>query len=463
MYTFVDTNKPGYVKSCNTLYDAFNEYTKVVFSLNHLSSFSLDYCNGLYVYGNECAYSVDFDKMMIKCKNTLYCNYLDPNMFDINGVSMTLMMNKVTNNVKHVEKSKVEPMVEFINDSNLKWNGDKTFVEQPRQESESKSAPKTKDTAENLKNDTLNLIKECSNLLMPKPKNSYVDQLTQPLESFLPKMKSDNDSNSTVDDDDITFLVDSESEPPSELESDAESSTSSVASNSSANDAALDEIKQMIKLLEQEKKDALKDLEKEKAEHEKQQKNAVEYNSKMNELRRDVFKEKEKEEERQNIYRAGKTTYRRISADLEEGKIDDVPIMFKDKYYIYQFMDENDILDEDNEYETFITVFNRMYPPKEDKYSKFKKGYVPHNINYLDEEQKKKFLEKVTLKDDVIEEFINKNTKIPPLEDILNKKYEDDSSDVSDVSSVKTEELSDSEEDENVKVQVQTQVEVQST
>jgi hypothetical protein len=289
------------------------------------------------------------------------------------------------------------------------------------------------------------------------PRNSsnkpFIDKLSKkPIESYLPKVKTDNDTNSTVDDDNLSTGLsnaDTESILPSELGSNA-----SVCSNvSDVDESALKEMKEIIKLLEQEKENAMKEVKKEEKKHEKEEDTAVNYNTELNDLKREIYKEKEKEKERINIFNAGKTSYRRISSDLEEGKIDDVPLMFQDKYHIYKFMDERDILDEENDYETYITIFNKMYPPKEDKYADLKKGYVPHNINYLNEEQRKKYSEKAMIGDDEITEFIKNIKHIPSLEEILNATVDasdtDDSSVVSDVSSVKTADLSDNEESEN--------------
>lgn len=427
------------VKSFTTLHDAFNEYTKMVLGMSGTNNFSVSYCNNMNIYRGDCVYTVDFTTNMIKCQNVLYCNYLDPKVFDLKGVPMTAIMNMLKfDGTSMAPTLKVKPL---------------TSLSQP-----ALVVPKpveyAKNNTDSLKENTLNLLKECADLLpINGPNKPFIDKLSKkPIESYLPKVKTDNDTNSTVDDDNLSTGLsnaDTESILPSELGSNA-----SVCSDvSDVDESTLKGMKEMIKLLEQEKENAMKELKKEGKKHEKEEDNAVNYNTELNDLKREIYKEKEKEKERINIFNAGKTSYRRISSDLEEGKIDDVPLMFQDKYYIYKFMDERDILDEENDYETYITIFNKMYTQKKDKYADLKKGYVPHNINYLNEEQRKKYSEKAMIGDDEITEFIKNRKHIPSLEEILNATVDasdtDDSSVVSDVSSVKTADLSDNEESEN--------------
>ena len=53
--------------------------------------------------------------------------------------------------------------------------------------------------------------------------------------------------------------------------------------------------------------------------------------------------------------------------DIKENKITDenIPIMFQKQYPILKFMDMNELLDKDDDYDTYKSLYNDMYPEVE--------------------------------------------------------------------------------------------------
>jgi hypothetical protein len=157
-------------------------------------------------------------------------------------------------------------------------------------------------------------------------------------------------------------------------------------------------------------------------------------------LRRD----KEKNEEMVRVFRCDKKVYRLIKEDVDNDiiKNDEIPSLFEDKYPIFEFMDSNNLivlndLPNDDEFKLYCEYYEEAYPPKiVDKDSN--KEYVPHNVNYLPEDEKNKFLEQEQKQQpDIINDFINKKCNLQ--ENYINKEdssdYESESSDDSDDSS----------------------------
>ncbi|QKF94084.1 hypothetical protein QKU48_gp0626 [Fadolivirus algeromassiliense] len=152
--------------------------------------------------------------------------------------------------------------------------------------------------------------------------------------------------------------------------------------------------------------------------------NFSEYCSDLGDRKRTLRREKEREEEKRNRYEANKSAYRKIKSDIECGKINEEKIseLFVKEYPIYKFMDQQNLLDKEDEYTTYVKLYNEMYP--EINKETVKEGYVPHNINYLSTEEQDKY-KNDSKKDDMIDEFIkNENDKIkekkyPPMEKIF--------------------------------------------
>jgi hypothetical protein len=182
-------------------------------------------------------------------------------------------------------------------------------------------------------------------------------------------------------------------------------------------------LKIMSDLTEQKKKENEK-LEQLKKQTENNEEQLCKMNDNLNDKKREHFKNKEKEEENKNVYIANKKAYYLIKQDIKTNKINEqtIPILFKDVYPIYKFMDERKLLNIDDEYVHYVTIFNELYPKKLID----NKAFVPHNINYLTEEEQKKYEHIKSSNKDMISNFIESNAsespnKRKPLEMILSE------------------------------------------
>jgi hypothetical protein len=93
--------------------------------------------------------------------------------------------------------------------------------------------------------------------------------------------------------------------------------------------------------------------------------------------------QKQKEEEKQRIFEADKKVYEKIKIDIIKERIseDNLPELFINKYPIFKFMDLNNLLDTDNDYDTYKSLYDEMYPPEK----KINDPYVQHNVHYQKE------------------------------------------------------------------------------
>ncbi|ARF09503.1 hypothetical protein Indivirus_1_126 [Indivirus ILV1] len=145
---------------------------------------------------------------------------------------------------------------------------------------------------------------------------------------------------------------------------------------------------------------------------------------KLGDAKREYRRNKEMEEEKKKKFEANKCAYRKMRQHLIDGKIteNDISPLFKKEYPIYKFMDEKDLLDKPDEYILYLNMYDELYPEKNEK-----SDYIPHNVNYLSAEEKKKYLDMKTTNQDIIEEFIygqpenNLVKKYPSLNEILEK------------------------------------------
>lgn len=118
----------------------------------------------------------------------------------------------------------------------------------------------------------------------------------------------------------------------------------------------------------------------------------------------------EKEKEKKRIFDADKFTYNKMKSDIMENKLleENISILFKQKYYIIKFMDENNHLDADYDFKLFTELFVNIYP-KTHENDEFRDHYISLNYNYLSEEQQNK-----------CKTFVNKNiNKIPSYDDLV--------------------------------------------
>ena len=188
-------------------------------------------------------------------------------------------------------------------------------------------------------------------------------------------------------------------------------------------DIDLEELeKEMNKLMELKKKEEDK-LTEMKDIYDKDYKNYSKFHDDLNDQKRFMRMDRERAAEKRRVYEADKRAYFMMVNDIKEGKIteDKISPLFKNKYPIYKFMDDKGLLDEDDEYETFLRLFNELYPPEDDSESS-NEDWIPHNYHYLTPEEKEKYKNSKSRHKDEIEEFIENNVEkktIRPLEDIL--------------------------------------------
>ncbi len=182
-------------------------------------------------------------------------------------------------------------------------------------------------------------------------------------------------------------------------------------------------LKKHIKQLEELKKQEQEKLDNMKDKLEEDIDNFSKYFDNLNDKKRFLRKDKDKEKERKRIFESDKRTYSLIKTDILDGKLDknNVPTLFTSKYPIFEFMDDNNLLDTDDDYLTYLKLYNDLYPEEANPTNG--NNYVPHNINYLSPKEKEKYAEIGDKYKNQIEEFIkNGNSdkkKYPPLDEIL--------------------------------------------
>jgi hypothetical protein len=149
---------------------------------------------------------------------------------------------------------------------------------------------------------------------------------------------------------------------------------------------------------------------------------------KLNDIKRDLTKNKEIEIERRNKFEANKKAFFKIRQDIKEGKFseDKISELFINEYPIYKFMDQMNMLNKPDDYIVYLSLYNELYEINTDKKHS---DYVPHNVNYLSEDDKQKYVKLKEQNKDLIEEFMNgkkTNKKYPSIEEILKSVDEDD-------------------------------------
>jgi hypothetical protein len=127
----------------------------------------------------------------------------------------------------------------------------------------------------------------------------------------------------------------------------------------------------------------------------------------------------EKLEQQKRQYDGAKSTYNKIKRDLNlpVGKRpfneDNIPILFADKYPIFKFMDDNNLFDTPNEFETFTEIYNTI-DNTQTKETKESNIFIPHNLHYLDESKQEEY-----------NKFISSTSKKHvPLDDLLKQQQE---------------------------------------
>ena len=186
-----------------------------------------------------------------------------------------------------------------------------------------------------------------------------------------------------------------------------------------------DDLKKQIEYLQKLKLEEQNKIDNLKKDQEKELDNFSNFNDKLNDDKRFFLREKERYEERKRKFEADKTVYKRINNDLQEGKIEDVPILFKEEYPLFQFMWEKNLLNIDGDFELYMNLYNSLYDKTNNEDDK---PYIPHNINYLCKEEQEKYKDVQEKYKDEIDNFMNNKKTYPSLNDVLEGISEDSSS-----------------------------------
>ena len=151
------------------------------------------------------------------------------------------------------------------------------------------------------------------------------------------------------------------------------------------------EMVEELKKAKDESKDSLKEL---KKRLKKDSLNLSEYNFQVTKIRQDLEREKERLQSEQNVFESERRfTYPKIREHIELGESskEDIPEMFLDKYPIFEYMEENDLLYKENAFEIYKSLYKDLHGDTEEESEESNEEYVPHNVNYLNEEERKKF------------------------------------------------------------------------
>lgn len=234
-------------------------------------------------------------------------------------------------------------------------------------------------------------------------------------ERKIPKIIDDPASKKDIDDslpkrDD--HISESESEEDTDITEDfAESEVSTIQLDEEFDNP--EDLLDVVDLLEAQKNESKDRLTKIKKNLEFDQDNLCEFNYEASMIKHDIERIKDRSEMEKRVFESEKNfTYPKIKDDIVKGRSDpcDIPDMFIKKYPVYEYMDKNNLLDKDDAFEIYQSLYYEIHGDSEeeennennnidDDYLKYKTEYY----KYLDEESK----------------IQKKNNK--PLEDILNE------------------------------------------
>jgi hypothetical protein len=237
--------------------------------------------------------------------------------------------------------------------------------------------------------------------------NVSKDLNLEPLIATRKKQVSDSDNNSVM-------FKDSDSESDSNSNSGSENNEDNEDNedvSSRIEKLLADQIKKLQEIKDEKEKEIL-EL---KEVHNEQKEALTDY---VCDLRADQMKmrlAKEKEDEHRRIFKSQKDfTYPRIKADFESGSINESH-PFMHEYTIYKFMDDNKLLDAEDNYEVYQELKHKMFPPEENNTDEVvevnDEEYLPHNYNYLSEEEKQKYRTAVGNNKTLIDKFVEQQNK----------------------------------------------------
>lgn len=189
-------------------------------------------------------------------------------------------------------------------------------------------------------------------------------------------------------------------------------------SDDKSDDEMLELLKSQIEALEKLKADGIDNMNELNKQQEEKVTKLIDHAAEVNYLKKKLFIKKEQEEEKRNIFKSDKKTYRMMRDDIKLGRLprEQISPLFKLKYPIFEFLDSKNLLGPDGEigedYFMYTFLHQEQNPP-ENIYSK-QNLYIPHNYNFLSDDEKAKYSHCIDQKDDMIEQFINSSSNTDP-------------------------------------------------
>lgn len=254
--------------------------------------------------------------------------------------------------------------------------------------------------------------------LIPTIKSSNESESDTSKES---ESESDNENDNILND--VVCLTDKKIEP--DIPRQMDSVLIEAENGGSLDITVLGETIEILKELKKLEKDKLEQLQ---SANDDDMENFSKFCNNLGDKRRELRKNMERETGRRNRFEANKEAYRKMKQHIADGKLteDKISELFIDEYPIYKFMDEKSLLDTSDDYITFLNIYNELYnknePENSENSENKNKAYVPHNINYLNEEEQEKYKHVQENNTDLISEFVNnhkKPKKYPSLEEVL--------------------------------------------
>lgn len=189
-----------------------------------------------------------------------------------------------------------------------------------------------------------------------------------------------------------------------------------------------EELEELMTQLEKEKHENLAELNTIKKQHQNDVENYSRFHNELNQERRLVHMNKERQMEKHRVFDTDKGIFYRMREEIRLGKRqpDNIPTLndLDKKFTIFRFMDAKELLDKEDDYVIYCCLYDETYPkPKKTD----GESYIPHNYHYLSPEDQAKYDNiRKTHKDD-IEDFIKNETQpIPSLDSVLQQLDDED-------------------------------------
>nr|QBK89169.1 MAG: hypothetical protein LCMiAC02_02630 [Mimivirus LCMiAC02] len=128
------------------------------------------------------------------------------------------------------------------------------------------------------------------------------------------------------------------------------------AKENSVNTSLADEIAEL-----KEKRKILEDnISNYEATHKKDMDKCSDVYNNLNDKKNLLFKKKEKEKEMARVFESDKVTYIKIKNDFEEGRLKEIPSLFADKYPVFEQMNSENRMYDDDSYEYYKKLYKSI-------------------------------------------------------------------------------------------------------